>query len=553
MELADFGNRIPALTFEIFGENNSSVSLTELVPQAADASENSPLANVLGFADEGGPLSSALASIESVFPLDCTTTSSGLRLSTNAETPAAIPVLPQKLSDANDQGTNEVNRSRAKTISDEPLALRYYDEGRDYQPGVQRAIGLRPNGLETLVDLPATMSAQGAKLLANQNASRSRWRHERIIWRIGELDPQIGPGSVVRLPSATGIWRVKAWEWFERGVELELERLAPGESSGSGADAGVSVPPKDTQIGETLLDCFELPPQDTNNPSNELLYAGASSSSEVWSGASLFREQGDALIPIGSTGGDRTIMGELINDLPASASLLFEPNATAELQLSAQDQTLASTDVTGLAAGANRLLIASEIVQFLQAEALGGGVWRLRGLLRGRGGTEEYAQVAHPPQTPMVLIDASLTDLSRLGVQSNPGLRIAAIGRGDAEAAYAGLRNFGLSRRPLTPVHPSTKHHTNGSLELRWTRRARGLWHWEYEGDAPLIEERERYLVGYGPVDTPLTAYSLDNPTHTLSAADQSDLLSTFGPNPLWVRQIGTYHSSNALFLTQLI
>lgn len=464
-----------------------------------------------------------------------------------------IPVLPHKLSHSSDQDTIETNRSRAKTISEEPLALRYYDEERDYQPGVQRAIGLRPNGLETLVNLPATMSAQGAKLLANQNASRSRWRHERIIWRIGQLDPQIGPGSVVRLPSATGIWRVQAWEWFDRGVELELERLAPGRASGNGADTGVSVPPKDTLIGETLLDCFELPPQDANNPSAELLFASASSSGASWSGASLFREQGDALIPIGTTGGERTIVGELMSDLPASSSLLFEPNATAELQLCAQDHTLSTTDAIGLAAGANRLLIGSEIVQFRQAEALGSGRWRLRGLLRGRAGTEEYAQIAHPSQTPIVFIDAGLTDLSRAGIQSNPGLRIAAIGRGDAEAAYASLRNFGLSRRPLTPVHPRTKQHADGSLELRWTRRARGLWHWEYQGDAPLIEESESYLVGYGPADTPLTAYSLDNPAHTLSASDQSDLLNTFGPNPLWVRQTGTYHSSNALFLAQLI
>ncbi|MEM6826336.1 MAG: phage tail protein [Pseudomonadota bacterium] len=552
LELADFGNRIPALTFEIFSVRDTEVSLADLVPEATLTSEESPLANTRGFADEGGALSNTLSAINRVFPLECTTTSGGLRLSSSTEIAETPIVLPEQLLQGDNQSSDGNHKSRANTIGEEPLALRYYDEQRDYQPGVQRAIGRRPAGRETLVDLPATMTAQGAKVLANDNANRSRWLHERIVWRVGQLDPEIGPGTVVRIPSTPGIWRVRTWEWYDLGIELGLERLTPGEASSTGADTGTPAPPSDLIVGVTQLDCFELPPLDTTNPSSELIFVAASSANSAWSGAALYREQEGALIPIGSTGLERAVLGELTTALAASSALFFEPNSSMDIQLAAEDLTLSATDTIGLAAGMNRLLVGSEVVQFTGAVALGSGRWRLEGLLRGRAGTEEFAQAEHPALTSIALIGPELTDLSTAGIQSTPSLSIAAIGRGDTEAVSASLRNFGLSRRPPTPVHPKLHWRDDGSIEVCWTRRVRGLWHWEYEGDAPLVEESERYLLGYGAVDTPSITFTTNEPAFALSASDLSGLTSTFGSGDLWVRQVGTFLNSNALFLAFL-
>ncbi len=62
----------------------------------------------------------------------------------------------------------------------------------------------------------------------------------------------------------------------------------------------------------------------------------------------------------------------------------------------------------------------------------------------------------------------------------------------------------------------------------------------------------EVYIVGYGPVELPLAAYSTTAPRLVLSSIEQSTLLSTHGPGNLWVRQIGTYSSSSPLLLAQL-
>lgn len=57
LELGDYGNRIPALSFEIFADGgDDSVSLAQLVPQAAQAAAPSPIHQTRGFADEGDHL-----------------------------------------------------------------------------------------------------------------------------------------------------------------------------------------------------------------------------------------------------------------------------------------------------------------------------------------------------------------------------------------------------------------------------------------------------------------------------------------------------------------
>jgi len=552
LQLADFGNRIPALTFEIFSQDDASVSLKQLVPDAAKTTDDAPLANTRGFSDEGGPVSSALSAINRVFPLSCATTKAGLRISSAVDIPANIPVLPEQLLNEGNADTSERHKRRAQNQGQEPLALRYYDEERDYQPGVQRAIGLRPNGRENIIDLPATMTANGAKALANDNAHRARWQSETITWRIGELDPSIELGGVVRLPDTPGIWRVVSWEWYDQGIELQLQRLAPAGTSSLGADTGIPTPPLDLTLSATQLKLFEVPPEDTSNPASIAMLAAVSSNGPAWFGASLFKEQGAALIPIASSNIQRAICGNLAAALAPSPALLFEPQAEIEVQLIANDLTLFDTDIEGLAAGANRLLIGSELVQFLRAESLGDRLWRLRGLLRGRAGTEEHALSSHPEQTSVVVLDDRLTDLSDAGLESTPSTRIAAIGRADADAVFASLQNAGLSRRPPTPVHPRVTVNDDSSVLLCWLRRARGQWRWDVEGDIPLVEETEKYLVGYGPVSAPFAAFSVNEPQITISQSEQQALLVNHGPADLWVRQVGTYKSSNALFLTTI-
>lgn len=553
LELGDFGNRIPALSFEVFAEGgDAQVSLAGLVPAAVTSVGSLPLAHARGFADEGGSLTGTLAAIDQVIPLVCTSGSEGLQIAPRRAAGTDIVTLPEQLREPGGASDEPRNRQRAGVPMLERAALRYYDEGRDYQPGVQRAIGGRRTGREMVIDLPATMTATGARQLANESAHRARWQHETIMWRIGELDPRLSPGTIVRVPATPGQWLVRSWEWLDRGIELELERFAPGLAAPGSSDAGDALAAPDRVIPATHLAAVEVPADSSANPATSLIFAAASAENSAWRGAALFAAQGTALLPLGTTGSQRAVIGSLVEPLAPSSALLFEARASLVVDLVADDLGLDDTDIAGLAAGANRMLIGSEVVQFAQAFPQGGQRWRLTGLLRGRGGTEHFAAQGHPLQSVAVLLDDSLITLDPALVPPLATTRIAAIGTADTGAVIAPLANPGLSRRPLAPVHPRVIVMPDQGWQLGWTRRARGQWRWDDAVDVPLVEERELYLVGYGPTSAPFAAWSPEVTHLHLALAERTGLRAAFGPASFWVRQVGTFDQSPALLLASL-
>ena len=553
LELGEFGNRIPALSFEIFAEGGDDVVwLDRLVPKAAPLTRSVVLPGARGFADEGGPLTGSLAAIDQVIPLVCTSSSAGLVIAPRAVPAAAAMTLPAQLSLQDGASDNARHKARAGVPMRAAAALRYYDEDRDYQPGVQRAAGTRGSGRELMIDLPATMTASGARQLANDSANRARWQHETVNWRMGELDPRIMPGAIVRVPDAPGHWLVRSWEWLDRGIELELERLAPNSVKLRSSDPGENLAPVDLVIPTTRLAAFEVPTDGATNPSLPLMFAAASAGNSAWRGAALFVVQGSGLIDLGPTGSQRAVVGTLAEPLAPSKAQLFEARSDFIVELVADDLAFVDTDGAGLTAGANRMLIGSEVIQFAKAIPLGGRKWRLSGLLRGRGGTEDTAAEGHQAQTPAVLLDDRLITLDHQLVPPLSGTQIAALGTGDRDAVLATLANPGLSRRPPVPVHPRIKVEADQSRVVSWTRRGRGQWRWDSAAEVPLVEERELYLVGYGPTETPHVAWSRSEAFIRLTDSEVSALTAAHGPGNLWVRQIGTFDQSRALLLATL-
>ena len=552
LQLSDFGNRIPALNFEIFAPEDETVSLAQLVPASAPSEAQVVLQKTRGFSDEGGAIGSTLATINQVFPLVCTTTQDGLKLNSAHSESSVIPVLPEQVSTRDSENASEFHKQRGEQVGQEPLALRYYDEERDYQPSVQRALGLRQDGREIMVDLPAALNADGARQLANSNAHRARWRNEHVVWRTSELNPEIGPGRLVKLPDSAGIWLVRSWEWSNDGVELGLDRVSPDLAGAVTSDSGASNSPLDTPTTTTELYAMEVPPNDGANPNDRQLFAAATSSGPGWRGAAIFVEQGSTLAEIGTTQSTRALAGQLAEPLAASSCALIEYREPIVVDLVASDLSFESTDIAGLANGSNRLMIGGELVQFLEALSLGNGRWKLSGLLRGRAGTEPAAALGHGSGTSLVLLDDRLTGLDPSEVHAGQDVRIAAIGIGDSEPVFANMLNPGLSRRALMPIPGRSKSPVDGEWQLCWTRRARGQWSWPDEVEVPLVEEREEYAVGYGPTDAPFAAWTTQEAAFALSASEREDLLTAFGPGPIWVRQIGSYGASPALRLATL-
>ena len=552
LDLTDFGNRIPALSFEIHG-GESEVAFADIVAGDDLARSQVALPGMQGFARDGGPLVQTLQAIDSVYPLTCEAGSQALTFRDLAEPAEALSLPPASRGweDSDFGRRSGMLAGRATSAPVPPRAIRYYDPARDYQPGIQRAVGPTPATGQQTIELPATLAAQDAKGLSEQATQRSRWQRDRIAWRMAELDPRIAPGRIVRVPGHPGDWLVTAWEWRERGVELDLVRRVPGAAPAGGADAGGLSPLPDILPGPTVLDFFELPADGFGAGDGVRAFAAVTATGRSGS-TGLFASIDGQLVRIATTTRPNAIQGTLVSPLAPSPALRIERSAAFEAELVTTDAAFEPVTAEALARGANRLLVGSEILQFARATPIGAKRWRFEGLLRGRGGTEAAAFDGHAAGAPVVMIDDRLTPVPAPSGATRGEPDIAAIGPGDADPVTAPLREPGRTLRPLSPVHPRAVFTADGRFESCWTRRARGAWLWPADVEVPLVEESESYLVGIGPPDRPVRTWTCSTPSFEMDAVTLAELAPSSAGQPLWVRQVGTHGLSPALLLAAL-
>lgn len=553
LQLADFGNRLPSLTFELHAENGD-VQLVDVVAKADwDIAVDRDLPALTGFSDEGGALGNVLATIALAYPLASDAGANGLRLFSPDAVGASVPALPAAVIDPSEEsfgGQNGISSNRNTSANRIPSGIRYYDTSRDYQAGLQLAGGRAVAGQTRIIEFPGALSANNARELAEQAAKRARSTQDRISYRIAEVDPALTPGKIVTVPNRSGAWRIESWEWREFGVELALARLPASATPAFATEAGRSLAAQDALITPTLLAAFELPWDGTGANDRRQIFAAPSSTGAGWSGAILYAEHNGGLETLGGSGNRRSISGTITTDLSPASCAIASRETTLDIQLHSAAFALDTRTMEDLARGANRALIGEEVVQFASATPLGNGRWRLAGLLRGRGGTEHLARSGSPVGARFVLLDDRPVGLDADIVGTSA--TIAAIGIADETPAIAQISGLQSTLRPLAPVHPRALARDDGSLLLCWTRRARGAYRWEGTVEPPLIEQTELYEVGYGNPRLPLVVWQVTQPEFALSPTDLAQLSDSNGPGQLWVRQIGTHARSLPTLLTTL-
>jgi len=552
LDLTDFYNRLPALTFEVIADTN--ISLQDIVGEVIeDTDADLALDGIEGFSCEG-PVLDSLRQLDPVIPMETDATGESLiigreRLQT---APIMLPEAAISVGDGEFGGRSGFARRRSPAGENPPEILRYYDLGRDYLPGLQRASGRQAPGQPRTLELAASMTANNARILVEQTKRRADWSRDTIAWRTSELNPSTAPGAIVTLPGRQGTWRVREWEWRDTGVELSLERAVPigaDEQPAGSVDPGRINPANDLIMPPTSLAAFELPWDGSGSGDTMIVVAAASSSESHWRGAALYADQGTGeLISLGPSGRSRSVIGNAENPLAHANPLIADRSSSLTVELVADDMVLANATSSQLAAGANKALIGSEIIQFARAEFLGNRRWNLAGLFRGRGGTEEAVD-SHLAGETFVLLDTSLVALDSASVGTAPGTEIIAIGLGDQEPVSSPIGLRGITLRPLFPVHPRMSVLSDGSLQLKWTRRARGAWLWPDGVDAPLREQSEQYLLTFGPIDLPVALWTLTEPQLTISASTQADLESALPGGEFQVRQQGSFALSDPLHI----
>jgi hypothetical protein len=235
------------------------------------------------------------------------------------------------------------------------------------------------------------------------------------------------------------------------------------------------------------------------------------------------------------------VLGTAATVLGSGSPDLADDRNSVDVQLVDPGQWITSCDDGALAGGANLAILGSELFQFGNASALGGGRFRLTRLLRGRAGTE-WACDGHLAGETFCLIDSRSLQSVAL-----PSWSVGALVDAEARGARASITFVGESVRPPSPVNLSAAAQPNGDLVLSWFRRSRTGFAWVDEIDAPLGESREEYRVDISGASGSVSL-TCDEPTVTVSAADLASLGS--GAAQIEVRQIGDLAASRPALLS---
>lgn len=552
LQLADYGNRIPSLTFEIEADEGP-VEIGALAGELSDGQlTGDGLGQVNGLAASGADVGEAIAPLAEVCDLAFVAGAAGLRLRASWAGDAAEIGAGLLCRRVNGRAIDPVEQSGGAAESvPVALSLRHYDVERDYQAGVQRTIRPGPGRMEQGIDLPAVLSGDEARALAARRLGHAWTGRSTMTLRCGWGALRYDAGDLVAVENMPGRWRIEEREWEAMAVRLSLRRVpGPGGTMPASASSGAIVRQVDAPHGVTTLMLVDLPPVREELAAAPLIVAAASGG-EGWRSAALFAmsEAGEAT-PLGRTA-PRAVMGQADAALPAGSVTLIDEVNALHVTLLADDMELSDADEAAMAMGRNLCLIGRELIQFSRAVQTGAASFRLEGLRRGLRGTE-WAIAEHVAGEPFLLIEEERLVEPFAGQAGSHEigsvLRLAAIGVGDAEPAEALAEISGEAVTPLSPVHVRAAADGSGGWIISWIRRSRNGWRWVSGADVPLGEESEGYELRVLSSDTLVRRAETIAPEWTYDAA----MIAADGGGALTVeiRQVGSFALGRPAMLT---
>ena len=518
LPLADYGNRIPNLTFELIADDGPIDAGTAM--------------RALGVTTEGdfpaltGHAAAVAGSLRTA--LEPLLTLSGAAFDGEALTVRGDGIAAQALAaDDFDTGVfgaanppEQQRRAAADTLPD-VLQIGYFDIDRDYQAGLQRAVRGSPSGRTEHRDVAVAFDALGAKAaaagaLARASAARAT-RAVRLPWRhLG-----VAAGAMVAVDGQ--LWRVRERRFEGFVVTLELEARDGAAAVALTADAGRVLAFGDSAPGATTLLAFELPPLPGALPSGPQIWIAAAGASPGWrrAGIEASNDGGASYAAAGTVEGG-AVIGTATTVLAAGPRDRWDFYSSVEVTLLNDAMWLEGRSADSVLAGANLALIGDELVQFASAEAIAPRRFRLRQLLRGRRGTE-VAMAGHSAGERFVLIDtARLLSLDVPADRIGGTVIVRATGAGDAEPVAVSLTVTGRALQPLSPAALTLVADGSGGVAASWIRRSRAGFGWLDFADAPLGEEGEAYRVSVSLDGRAVRSDTVSAPAYAYTAAMRS-------------------------------
>jgi hypothetical protein len=527
LELADYGNRIPFLTFEISADEETP-TIGAILADASNALIASDAGQeIVGYAAYGQSVRLAIEPLIESYAVKLFDDGSQLR-----------PPNGSALSVSEDDWGNSPNNDQVARIQRDQLPTRtlpgslrlgFYDPARDFQTGEARASAGEQQASELKRELPAAISASDAKSLVQQMLATEWARRDRLTLRLPPRYLGLEPGNRLEILLNSGRWCVE--KCTIDGLVVVAELLHAGApTSVILADSGRITANPDTAAGVlsvALINVGGVLQQSSTDPT---LLLAASAPNPGWKRRSV-----QVTIPgqtvVTQSAGRKSVLGRALTILAPGEPYLIDTINSVDIELIDASQWLTSCDDDALSAGTNLAVVGSELIQFGQASPLAQGHFRLSRLLRGRGGTE-WARSNHTADDVFCVIEPGTVQPLALPASSIGALVTASAQGGPSASMLVSVDPL----RPPSPVNLAAAIQSTGDLAVNWTRRSRAGFVWNDEVDAPLGERIEQYRVTITS-SADAAEFLADQPSLSVPAAD----LAGFGAGPVTieVRQVG--------------
>ena len=224
-------------------------------------------------------------------------------------------------------------------------------------------------------------------------------------------------------------------------------------------------------------------------------YAAATSTATGWRGATLSRSNdggttwvfAGTLYSLSVAGTCTTALGNYLGG--------NTPDELNSVTVSLTSGALASVSYAAFISNAQVAIIGDEIVSFRSATLNLDGTYTVRGLLRGRRGSE-YAIASHAIGDRFLVVDTA-TMIRVADTTASIGLSrlYRAVSSGLTTGNSQSFTNIGSGLKPYSVVQIGGGRYSDGAVLITWVRRTRTSGEWRDGIDVPVGETSEAYEV----------------------------------------------------------
>lgn len=423
----------------------------------------------------------------------------GGRLKFRTRPTASLPAREiSVLADLADQPLWSETRGHDSDFASEAMVT-FYDPAADYAEASVRSRKVEAATERQLArDLPAAIPEETALTAAEGWLRDNRLARRTLQLALGPGEVAVEPGDVLRFPKGP------EGRFLVQGIEDGFERrLTLRAFAGRVSAPVVAVEPDRLPDGggaqgfAPVVTFLDLPRLEGASHSGD---ASVAAFARPWRRLAVSSSPEAEAYRLRLTLDRPATIGRLAEALGPGPVGRFDPGNAVLVDLIGG--AFASASRLAVLSGTNRLAVRAahggwEVVGFAEAEEVATGCFRLAGLLRGLGGTEDATAAGAVVGAEVVLLDEAVRSLGLVNAERGAAQNWILEPMGlVTELSGPFVFDGGLrAETPLSPVHARVVRLVSGDLHISWIRRSRieaDAW---AEGEVPLDEAEERYRL----------------------------------------------------------